>query len=154
MKPVTSYFLGVGSVLLLAAALATAAQRPALAWAGADRSPQISGLDAAQQAQLVALRAQVRQGRQAAHAGAGELIEHARAELAKPDADLRMLGAHAESVLLPILIDARANREARIAFYESLDATQQAEVRTWLQHRLDRAERIHALVGDFLADAP
>lgn len=153
MKPVTSFFLGIGSTLLVSAAIAAAAPRPG-AWLAAVRAPQISGLSPAQQATFDALRRTTQAQHRAAHAEVGALIGAAREELARPDADLAALSAQAESTLLPLVLEARARRAEGLAFYDGLGPEQQAQLRTWMSQRLARIERLHAVVGDVFNEYP
>lgn len=82
------------------------------------------------------------------------LIDTAQDELSQPEADLGALASQAEATLQPLVFEARALRQSRLDFYDSLNADQQAEVRAWMQRRLERAERLHGVVGDFLNDTP
>jgi Spy/CpxP family protein refolding chaperone len=154
MKPVTSYFLGVATVLMVSAAVAMAAVPRPLAWRDTARGPQISGLSAAQHATLTNLHTQTLSQRRDAHARIGALIETARDELSHPDADLAALSSQAEATLLPLILEARVQRQSKLDFYNTLNPSQQAEVRAWLQRRLGRVERLHAVTGDFLNDNP
>jgi len=155
MKSVTAFFLGVGSALLVSAAIVAAAvPRTTLGLSMGAGAPQIRGLDANAQAQLTALRDDALQFRRHAYIEVGALIDAAQTELSSPDADLRALSQSAEQTLLPLLLDARANRAARLAFYESLEPGQQADVRAWMQAKLARIERVHGLIGDFMTQTP
>lgn len=154
MKPVTSYFLGVGTALMVSAAVAMAAVPRPAAWRDAARGPQISGLSAAQQVVLTDIRTQTQAQRRDAHARIGALIDTAQDELSQPEADLGALASQAEATLLPLVFEARVLRQSRLDFYNTLNADQQAEVRDWMQRRLERAERVHAVIGDFLNDNP
>lgn len=154
MKTATAFFLGLGTSAMLTAAVALATVPRPAAWLDAARGPQISGLNATQQATLDQLRTATQAQRRDAHARIGALLDTAVEELSRPDADLQALSAEAEATLLPLLLDARAKRQQKLAFYNELNAAQQAEVRAWMQQRLTRAKRLHAVVGDFLNDNP
>lgn len=119
----------------------------------AQQAAQISGLSVEQQAAFTDLRQRQQAFRDAAHAEVGALMAQAQTELARPDADLRALSAETSRTLVALAIEANGLRQARLGFYESLDAEQQAQVRALLQKRLERMQRVHALIGDFLADA-
>ena len=114
---------------------------------------RISGLSVEQQAAFEQLRQRQQAFRVAAHEEVGALLTQAQAELAQPDADLRALNAETSRTLAALAIEANGLRQARLGFYESLDAEQQAQARAFLQQRLSRLQRMHALIGDFLADA-
>ncbi len=149
------------SSLLIAAALSIALVGTAYAqglggrlsaWRSAATAPQIHGLSAPQQDAFEQLQSRQAAFRRAAHGEIGDLIHDAQAELADPAADLRALSANTTRTLAALAFEANSLREERLAFYETLSAAQQSEVRAALQRRLERMARIHALVGDFLAD--
>lgn len=114
---------------------------------------QVAGLSAAQQLTLQDLQQRQLAFRRAAHDEVGSLIDAAQNELADPQADLRSLSQQTTRTFAALALEANSLREARLAFYETLDAEQQAAIREHLQRRLARLERVHALVGDFLVDA-
>lgn len=150
------------SSLLIAAALSIALVGTAYAqglggrlsaWRSAATAPQIHGLSAPQQDAFEQLQSRQLAFRRAAHGEIGDLIRDAQTELADPAADLRALSANTTRTLAALAFEANSLREERLAFYETLTAAQQSEVRAALQRRLERMARVHALVGDFLADA-
>ena len=114
---------------------------------------QIVGLSAAQQLTFHELQQRQQAFRRAAHDEVGDLIDAAQAELDAPQADLHGLSQQTTRTLAALALEANALREARLAFYDSLNAQQQAAIRAHMQQRLARLERLHALVGDFLVDA-
>lgn len=150
------------SSLLIAAALSVALVGTAYAqgfggrlagWRVSAAAPQIHGLSASQQAAFQQLQARQSAFRSAAHDEIGALIRGAQQELSDPNADLRSVSQSTTRTLAALAFEANSLREERLAFYETLTAAQQSEVRAALQRRLERMARVHALVGDFLADA-
>ncbi|AVP97976.1 hypothetical protein C7S18_12530 [Ahniella affigens] len=111
-------------------------------------------LDAAQRTQLDQLLADQRAFRLAAHSEIGTLIDQTQSDLRAPDADLHQIAANADRALFALLAEGRGLRNQRMAFYDSLSPEQQAEVRSMLANRLDRAKRLHAFVGDLIDQAP
>ncbi len=150
------------SSLLIAAALSVALVGTAYAqgfggrlagWRVSAAAPQIHGLSTSQQAAFQQLQARQSAFRSAAHDEIGALIRGAQQELSDPNADLRSVSQSTTRTLAALAFEANSLREERLAFYETLTAAQQSEVRAALQRRLERMARVHALVGDFLADA-
>lgn len=154
MQPLSSRFRLIGASLLVSAAIVAAAVPSHGAWLAAARGPQIAGLTPAQQATLDELRRTTWAQHRAVHAEVGALIDSAHQELERPDADLAALSTQAEASLVPLVLDARARRAERLAFYDSLAPEQQAQVRDWMKQRLARVERLHAVIGDFLDESP
>ena len=150
------------SSLLIAAALSVALVGTAYAeglggrlsaWRASAAALQIHGLSASQQDAFAQLQSRQIAFRRAAHGEIGALIQGAQQELSDPNADLRSLSQNTTRTLAALAFEANSLREERLAFYETLTAAQQSEVRAALQRRLERMARVHALVGDFLADA-
>lgn len=111
-------------------------------------------LDAAQRTQLDQLLADQRAFRQAAHTEIGTLLDQTQADLRAPDADMHQIAANVDRALFALVIEGRGLRNQRMAFYDGLSPEQQAEVRSLLADRLDRAKRLHAFVGDLIEQAP
>lgn len=111
-------------------------------------------LDAAQRAQLDELLADQRAFRHAAHTEIGTLLEQTQSDLRAPDADLHQISANVDRALFALIAEGRGLRNQRMAFYDNLSPEQQAEVRALLADRLDRAKRLHAVVGDLIDQAP
>jgi len=153
MKPT----LAVIAIALCAALLGSVSARGlGERWMSVRSAPvtlQIAGLDASQQQSLRELQQRQAAFRITAHAEIGQLIESAQHDLADPHADLRAMSQQTTRTLVALAAEMNALREGRLAFYESLDAEQQHAAREFLQLRLARLQRFHALVGDFLADA-
>lgn len=129
-------------VLLLAASLslssAQATTLPILNPPSAEQlqlSPAQAQEWAALQADAVALRRQLL-------ADVAQDLPALEQALAAPDADLGLLAQHVQSQVLYALWQTQPIRERRLAFYESLDAAQQAQVRDWLIGVVQRLERL------------
>ena len=61
--------------------------------------------------------------------------------LADPDVDLRAIGADYQTIALTALMEQRQLRDQRLAFYDSLNPSQQAQVRGFLIQATEQAER-------------
>jgi hypothetical protein len=99
------------------------------------------GLDANQSAQWQAIQADTRSFRQHTLQALKAELDDTKTALASPDADLRTIGQDYQSIALAALMEQRQLRDRRLAFYESLNAQQQGEVRAYLVTLIDRAER-------------
>jgi hypothetical protein len=155
MTPRTLILAGATALVLTLAGSAVAQQTFAARWlARQEAAIDRIGLDAAQRQQLDQLLADQREFRRAAHAELGVMLDEAQADLNAPDADLHQIAAEADRTLFAMVAEARALRSQRMAFYDSLDERQQADVRSLLAQKLERAKRLHAFVGDFVDGNP
>lgn len=111
-------------------------------------------LDANQRTQLDQLLADQQSFRRAAHSEIGALLSDTQADLRAPDADLHQIAADVDRSLFALIAEGRSLRNQRMAFYDNLSPEQQAEVRSLLADRLERAKRLHAVVGDLIDQAP
>ncbi len=98
-------------------------------------SPEQAQEWAALQADAIALRRQLL-------AEVAQDLPALEQALAAPDADLGLLAQHVQSQVLYALWQTQPIRERRLAFYESLDPDQQAQVRSWLIGVVQRLERL------------
>ena len=110
-------------------------------------------LDAGQQAELLPLLTRAARLRIAVKRDADALLEASRAELVRPDANLRALSAERELLIDVRLLEARTLRDDFIAFYDhQLTPAQQAIAREQMLKRIDRfesvIERLQALRGE------
>jgi len=155
MSPRKLILVGATALALTVAGTALAQQSFAARWHERQEAA-IARLDLStdQRQQLDRLLADQREFRRAAHAEVGVLLTETQADLLAPDADLHQIAAGADRAVLALVAEARAMRQQRMAFYDSLDARQQSEVRALLAKRLDRAKRLHAFVGDLIDQAP
>lgn len=115
-------------------------------------SQQLS-LQPHQQAQLRPLLVRAAKLRADVRNDAEAVMAASRAELARPDANLRALSVERQAVVDSRLLEARALRDDFIAFYEDeLDPRQQSLAREHMLTRIDRIEsvidRLQALRGD------
>lgn len=99
------------------------------------------GLTAAQAAEWQAIQADAQALRQATLDQVKAELDQTQAALAEPDADLRAIGQEYQSIAFAALLEQRQLRNRRLAFYESLDPAQQAQVRAFLIEVSERAER-------------
>lgn len=112
------------------------------------------GLDATQTLAYADLQRQQRAFREAAHASIGTLLQDARVELSSNDADLTALSSEVDQTLIAIVMENRGLKRERMAFYQSLNTDQKSRVHAALLQRLERLQRLHAAVGDFLIEQP
>ncbi len=110
-------------------------------------------LDVGQQAELLPLLNRAAKLRIAVKRDAGAMPEASRAELIRPDANLRALSAERELIIDTRLLEARTLRDDFITFYDhQLTPTQQAIAREQMLKRIDRfetlIERLQALRGE------
>ena len=77
-----------------------------------------------------------------------QLKVRVRRDLADPAADLRQTAAAIEATVDRELAAHRAVRDAQLAFYDGLDAGQQAKVRAHLLERIEKLERLREAIAD------
>jgi Spy/CpxP family protein refolding chaperone len=99
------------------------------------------GLDAEQAAEWQAIQTDAQALRQATLQQLKIELEHTRAALADPEANLAAIGQEYQAIALAALLEQRELRKRRLAFYDSLDPAQQAQVRAFLIELSERAER-------------
>lgn len=99
------------------------------------------GLDAEQAAEWQAIQTDAQALRQATLQQLKIELEHTQAALADPEADLAAIGQEYQAIALAALLEQRELRKRRLAFYDSLDPAQQAQVRAFLLELSERAER-------------
>ena len=100
------------------------------------------GLSGAQVGQWNQLRDQTLSLRTAARGSALQRIAQLRELLAKPEPDLDAFNRDAEHAGDDLLARARALKAKKLAFYDSLPAAQQAQVRKVLSDRLELLQRL------------
>lgn len=155
MFPRSLILAGATALALTLAGTAVAQQSFAARWlARQEAAIDRIGLDADQRRQLDQLLADQQTFRRAAHAEIGLLLDETQTDLKAPDADLHQIAAEADRTMFALVAEARVLRAQRMAFYDSLDERQQAEVRALLAGKLERARRLHAAVGDFIDGNP
>ena len=152
MKPRSLILAGITTLALTVAGSSLAQQHSFAARWLERQEAALSRLDlsADQRRQLEQLLADQRSFRRAAHSELGALLSDTQADLLAPEADLHQIANEADRALLAMVAEARSLRDQRMAFYDSLDERQQAEVRALLAKRMDRAKRLHAFVGDLI----
>ena len=106
-------------------------------------------LTAAQQASLSQLRARELAFRGDARADVAQLATRVKADLADPHADLHATVHTIQSDVDRLLAAHRDVTAAKLAFYDSLDARQQAKVRAQLLARIEKLERLRDALVDF-----
>ncbi|MCB1602086.1 MAG: Spy/CpxP family protein refolding chaperone [Lysobacterales bacterium] len=104
-------------------------------------SAQELGLDASQQAAWEQIQAQTLAFRKATLSSIEAELAETRVALADPDVDLRAIGADYQTIALTALMEQRQLRDQRLAFYDSLNPSQQAQVRGFLIQATEQAER-------------
>lgn len=120
----------------------------------AQPSAQSLHLDTRQTQTFNDLQARQRAFRQAAYAAIGDLLVDAHSELASNAGDLPALSAEVDRTLVALVAEQHSLKSQRMAFYQSLDSEQQAAVQQALLQRVERLQRLHAAVGDFLQTQP
>lgn len=109
-------------------------------------------LSPAQQAQANALQQTARQTRLDALHTASITAEQVKRDLKNPDADLRQTTRLVQSTVDAQLAAHRALTAQRLSFYDTLNPTQQAQVREQLVQRIERLERVRELLLEFAGD--
>jgi len=109
-------------------------------------------LSPAQQLEWEALQADAIAMRQQLLSDVANNLPELEAALSSPNADLGLLAQHVQSQALYALWQTQPIRQRRLAFYQSLDPQQQAQVRTWLIGVVQRLERVIAAVQVLQAD--
>ncbi len=104
-------------------------------------SAQELGLDASQQAAWEQIQAQTLAFRKATLSSIAAELADTRVALANPGVDLRAIGADYQTIALTALMEQRQLRDQRLAFYDSLNPAQQAQVRAFLIEATEQAER-------------
>ena len=102
------------------------------------------GLDMSQQPLWDAAVAATQTARQAMHAGMQQLKAATQAELAKPEPDLASLAAQADAIQQQNAVTRKAARDAWLAVYANLNATQKGVVRDAIAAKLARLEQFRA----------
>lgn len=113
---------------------------------------QSLGLDANQSAAFNELQERQGEFRRAAHAAIGTLIADAHDELSKDSADLAVLSAEVDRTLLALVIENRSLKTERMAFYQTLTPQQKSQLHQAMLERVERLQRLHATIGDFLQE--
>ncbi len=147
----------VSSVLALAiagAAMAGGLPQRFAAQRAAPPSAKELGLDAAQTAAYQDLQDSQRAFREAAHASIGTLMADAETELSAEHVDLAALSANVDRTLFAIVMENRGLKRERMAFYQTLNEAQKARVHAALLLRVERMQRLHAALADFVVDQP
>jgi hypothetical protein len=99
------------------------------------------GLDASQTAAWNQIQTQALDLRKSTLAALEVELAQTRVALADPQVDLRAIGAAYQSIALGALMEQRQLRDQRLAFYNSLTPSQQAQVREFLIRATEAAER-------------
>lgn len=144
--------LAIALTLAVAGAGAAAAQNGPFAsrWL-ARQQAFVASLDltAGQQASLSQLRARELAFRGDARADVAQLATRVKADLADPHADLHATVRTIQSDVDRLLAAHREVTTAKLAFYDTLDARQQAKVREQLLARIEKLERLRDALVDF-----
>ncbi len=126
-------------------------------WRGMRLPPMTAqelGLDQAQADRLLELQSRQRAYRLAAYDTVGGLLRDARVELDAPEPLLNSISVEFEQTVMALALEQRSLKAERMAFYQSLDADQQARVHAHLRQQLDRLEHLHARLGSWIAQTP
>lgn len=99
------------------------------------------GLDASQKAAWERIQAQTLAFRKAILSSIEAELADTKVALADPRADLRVISAEYQSIAVAAVMEQRNLREQRLAFYDSLNPAQQAQVRAYLIEAVEQAER-------------
>jgi hypothetical protein len=99
------------------------------------------GLDASQAAAWEQIQIDTRVFRQSTLQSVKAELVDTKTALNDPAVDLRAIGTDYQSIALTALMEQRQLRDRRLAFYDSLNPGQQAQVREFLIEAVDRAER-------------
>lgn len=142
------------SVAVTGAALASGLPGRLLAHRVGLPSAATLGLDATQTTVYAGLQNHQRAFRRATYAAIGSLLDDAHVELSSDSVDIAALSAEVDRTLLAIVIESRSLKNERINFYQSLNGEQKARVNAALLQRLERLQRAHAALGDFLIEQP
>lgn len=99
------------------------------------------GLSATQTGEWQAIQADAKALRESTLQSVQAELADTKSALASPNADLRAIGTGYQSIALTALMEQRQLRDRRLAFYDSLNPDQQAQVREYLIVMTERAER-------------
>lgn len=99
------------------------------------------GLNATQTSQWQAITGDAQALRQSTLQQVEAELGDAKQSLADPQADLQAIGAEFQSIAIGFLMEQRQLRDRRLAFYNSLNPSQQAQVREFLMVEIERAQR-------------
>ena len=110
---------------------------------------QSLNLSALQKQQLMGIAMAAKARQQSIAADQQALLEAAEAELSAGSADLIALTAQQQEITDRRIVAARATRDDLLAFYAGLNASQQAQVQTWLATTLTRIDAARALAATF-----
>lgn len=129
--------------LVLIGGLAAASGAVAGPFFGRPQPPTAAalGLNPAQASQWQAIQSQAQSLRQTTLKQVASELGDAKLALAAPNADLRAIGAGFQTIAIDFLSEQRQVRDQRLAFYDSLNPAQQAQVRDFLIEQIERAER-------------
>ncbi len=116
-------------------------------------SAQSLGLNATQTATFDELQVRQREFRRAAHETVGMLMADVHSELSGDSVDLASVAAEVERTLFTLVVENRSLKTERMAFYQTLNPEQKAQVHRALLQRIARLQRLHAAVGDFLHES-
>lgn len=145
------------SLVGLAVAGGVLAQSLPIRWRTASLPPlsaQELGLDQTQAERLLQLQARQRAYRLAAYDTLGGLLRDARGELDQKEPQLQAISAEFEQTVIALALEHRSLKADRMAFYQSLQADQQARVQDHLRQRLDRLQQLHTRLGLWIAQTP
>ena len=139
--------------LLAATALAAYAAAPLPSAFSAPTSEQL-GLSGAYAAQWNDLRGQTLAQRDAARNTAQQEIAKLQALLQTSAPDLDAFSNEVEQQVDAYLAQARVLNSKKLAFYDSLPAPQQAQVRAVMSERIERLQHLRAALGELAAATP
>jgi LTXXQ motif family protein len=109
-------------------------------------------LTPAQQAQANALQQSAKNTRMDALLAASITAQQVKRDLQDPKADLHQTAQLVQATVDTQLAAHRALTAQRLSFYDSLNATQQAQVRAQMVQRIERLERLRQVLLDFASD--
>ena len=98
-------------------------------------------LDAQQTAAWTQIQADTQSFRQNTLQAVKAELADTKMALTDPDVDLRAIGTDYQTIALNALMAQRQLRDRRLAFYDTLNLGQQAQVREFLIEGVERAER-------------
>jgi len=148
-----SIHVTLAASILAATALAAYAAAPLPSMFSPPTSDQL-GLTGGYASQWNDLRGQTLELRDAARNTTQQEISKLQGLLAAPSPDLDAFNAEAEHLADSYLAQARALKAKKLALYDSLPATQQAQVRAAMAERLARLRHLRAALSELDAATP
>lgn len=127
-------------ILALCAGFNSAAAGPFLARASAPTAAEL-GLNPQQTSAWQAIQADAQALRGRTLQSVESELAQAKNALGQENADLRAISLQFQMLALSVLAEQKPIRERRLAFYNSLNASQQQQVRGFLIEQINRAER-------------